>query len=156
MQQTSGITQIMLHVASRIESRQLSVHSNAALTCPAWHSTAQHSTAQQDLHTSPLHPTYLLQSFLHLLKMGFFVEMRGHDLGNQGLQHIGKEEEQEAAQQSCKGAKHVLHMSILVVFGVEAADEKGDEESHTQKAPQGLLQHSTQNLACFESSSTTA
>jgi len=122
----------------------------------AQHSTAQHSTAQQDLHTSPLHPTYLLQSFLHLLKMGFFVEMRGHDLGNQGLQHIGKEEEQEAAQQSCKGAKHVLHMSILVVFGVEAADEKGDEESHTQKAPQGLLQHSTQNLACFESSSTTA
>ncbi len=86
--------------------------------------------------------------------MGFFVEVRGHDLGNQGLQHIGKEEEQEAAQQSCKGAKHVLHMRVLVVFGVEAADEKGNEESHTQEAPQGLLQHSIQNLAWFEISST--
>ena len=79
--------------------------------------------------------------------MGFFVEMRGHDFGNQGLQHIGKEEEQEAAQQSCKDAKHVLNVSVLVVFGVEAADKKGDEESHTQEAPQGLLQHSTQELA---------
>ncbi len=86
--------------------------------------------------------------------MGFFVEMRGHDFGNQGLQHIGKEEEQKAAQQSCEGAKHVLHMSVLVVFGVEAANEKGDEESHTQEAPQGLLQHSTHKLAWFEISRT--
>ena len=86
--------------------------------------------------------------------MGFFVEVRGHDLGNQGLQHIGKEEQQEAAQQSCKGAKHVLHMSVLVVFGVEAADEKGDKESHTQEAPQRLLQQSTQKLVWFEISST--
>ena len=81
--------------------------------------------------------------------MGFFVEMRGHDLGNQGLQHIGKKEEQEAAEQSRKGAKHVLHMGVLVVFGVEAADEKGNEESHTQEAPQRLLQHRTQRLAWF-------
>ncbi|KAA6418369.1 MAG: hypothetical protein FRX49_11625 [Trebouxia sp. A1-2] len=88
--------------------------------------------------------------------MGFFVEVRGHDLGNQGFQHVRKEEEQEAAQQSGKGAEHVLHMSVLVVFGVEAADEKGDEQSHTQEAPQRLLQHSTQKLAWFEISSTTA
>ena len=87
--------------------------------------------------------------------MGFFVEVRGHDLGNQGLQHIGKEEEQEATQQSCKGTKHILHMIVLVVFGVEAADEKRNEESHAQEAPQRLLQHSTQQLAWFEISSTT-
>ncbi len=72
--------------------------------------------------------------------MCFLVEMRRHDLGNQGLQDIGKEEEQEAAQQAGKRAKHILHMFVLVVLGVEAAHKERDEQGHPQEAPQGLLQ----------------
>ena len=51
---------------------------------------------------------YLLQSFLHLLKVSLFVEVGRHDFCHQGLQHIGKEEQQETAQQPCKGAKDIL------------------------------------------------
>ena len=43
---------------------------------------------------------HLLQSLLHLLKVRLLVEVGRHDLGNQRLQDIGKEEQQHAAQQA--------------------------------------------------------
>ena len=76
--------------------------------------------------------------------MSFLVEMRRHDLGHQGLQHIGKEEEQKAAEQPSQGLEDIVHVSVLIVLCVEAAHKERDEQGHSQEAPQWFLQHQHQ------------
>lgn len=71
--------------------------------------------------------------------MGFFMKVRSHDLGNKGLEHIGKEEEQQTAHQPCQSLEHVSDVVVGVVLAVEAAHKKGDEQSHPQKPPQRFL-----------------
>lgn len=75
--------------------------------------------------------TDLLEGLMHLLKVRLLVEVGCHDLGEQRLQHIGKGEEQQAAQQARQRPEDILHLLVGQVFGVEAAHKQRGDQRHT-------------------------
>lgn len=82
---------------------------------------------------------------MHLLKVCLLVEVGRHDLGQEGLQHIGKEEQQQAAQQPSQGLEHMSDMLIGVALAEEAAHKDRNQQGHPQKSPQRFL-HSTSDV----------
>ena len=103
-------------------------------------SAAQHSAAQRS-------STDLLQSLLHLFKVCLLVKVRCHDFGDESLEHIGKEKEQQTAHQPGQSPEDVPDMVVGVVLAVEAAHKKGDEQCHPHKSPQWFL-HTRKTGSC--------
>ena len=108
--------------------------------------------SSQTCHADMMHRrciTDLLQSLLHFLKVCLLVKVRSHDLGNQRLQHIGKEEQQQTAHEAGQGLEDIPDMVIGVVFGVEAAHKQWDEERNSHKSPQRFLHMQRSFQRCY-------